>query len=443
MASEVSNYKCPACTGPLRFDAASGKLVCDYCDSVYELSYIEGLVRKSDGEKAAGRGSPLPGDAEDDWEQSELIPEWGEDAENLTAFSCPSCGAEIICEKTTAATSCPYCNNNTIIQERLAGTWRPDYIIPFKVSRKDAEAALKTYYDRSGFLPKKFKTGSRVREINGLYVPFWFFDAEASARITMEGRNTRVYREGDNEITATDHYKVYREGDISFDKIPVDASSKMPDDYMDSLEPYNYSELTKFSTAYLPGFMADKYDEGADICFKRAEKRCRNSIIQEIEDTVQGYTEKISISRDVEISRGKAKYGLLPVWMLSTRWKDKNYMFALNGQTGKMVGNLPLDILKVIITFLAIMIAGGLLVWAIMLSMISNEYNEMLAVCLIGGAIVSGIITYGLVATRHNVMSATNAAGYTVQGSFDITKSYDHFTHTTRTVRKLQKKNKH
>jgi len=123
----------------------------------------------------------------------------------------------------------------------------------------------------------------------------------------------------------------------------VDASKKMPDDYMDSIEPYDYSELKPFSTAYLPGFLADKFDVTSEESQGRVQVRCENSAVEAMRATVSGYQTVVPAGKQVQMQQQDVKYALLPVWLLHTRWKDKDYLFAMNGQTGKMVGDLPVS----------------------------------------------------------------------------------------------------
>ena len=180
-----------------------------------------------------------------------------------------------------------------------------------------------------------------MEEIKGVYVPFWMFDGEAEGWANYKASRSHTHREGDYEVTRTEHFDVYREGSLAFEKVPVDASSKMPDDYMDSIEPFDYSALKSFSTAYLPGFLADQYDVSIEDSQARANTRCENTRVDAMRGTVVGYDGCFVENQDVKLRRGKVHYVLLPVWLLSTKWKDKNYLFAMNGQTGKLVGDLP------------------------------------------------------------------------------------------------------
>lgn len=330
MSSEVTNYKCPACMGPLHFSGESGMLECDYCDSKFTVKEIEKFYSEKEA-KAAENCS----EDKTEWSYDEI--------KGMKTYSCPSCGAQLICDETTAATSCPYCGNPTVIPSQFSGGLRPDFIIPFKLSKKQAEENLKKYYKGKVFLPKSFKDENHIAEIKGVYVPFWLCDCTMDGSAMYDGTNTRVWREGDYDITETSHFNVLREGNLDFEKIPVDASKKMPDAHMDAIEPFDYRELKPFSTAYLPGFFADKYDVTQEESLDRIKRRAENSIKSELYGTVVGYGNVITINESYRFKNKGMKYVLMPVWLLNTVWKGENFLFAMNGQTGKLIGDLPID----------------------------------------------------------------------------------------------------
>lgn len=357
MPTQVTNYQCPACTGPLHFVGASGKLECEYCGSGYDVAEIEALYAEKEEKAAAAQQRAEENAANSDsgeWDTSGLTEDWGADMNGIKAYSCPSCGAELICDAATAATSCPYCGNPSVVPGQFAGTLKPDFVLPFKLSKEDAIKALRQHYKGKPLLPKTFTDSNHLDEIKGVYVPFWMFDGEAEGSAQFHATRTFVHTVGDYEVTETEHFDVRRAGSLAFEKIPVDASSKMPDDYMDSIEPYDYAELKPFSTAYLPGFLADKYDVSAADSYVRADERCEASLLATLEDTVKGYTTCVRETENVHLKRGKVHYALLPVWLLSTQWQGKNFLFAMNGQTGKLVGDLPSSRSKALGIFAAI-----------------------------------------------------------------------------------------
>lgn len=358
MPTQVTNYQCPACTGPLHYSAKSGKLACDYCDSSFDVAEIEALYARKEAEAAAAKQAAdakaeAAQAAKDEaaeaaaasggWDTSDLSRDWGAEADGLRVYSCPSCGAELICDQSTAATACPYCGNPAIVPGQFSGALRPDYILPFRLSKDDAVQALRAHYKGKPFLPRSFTSANHIEQIQGVYVPFWLFDGGAEGAASYRASNTNVFETGDYEITETRHYHVVRAGSLAFEKIPVDASSKMPDDHMDSIEPFDYAQLRPFSTAYLPGYLADKYDVTIDDSRDRADTRCRETLAQALRDTVTGYGACVTEREDIALRRSKVHYALLPVWMLSTKWHGQDFLFAMNGQTGKLVGDLPTD----------------------------------------------------------------------------------------------------
>ena len=337
----MSDFKCRACGAPLAFDGATGKLRCDFCGSSFDPSEYE-LQDQPAEEKADQEG------------------QWGV-AEGMKAYVCPSCGAELICDDSTAATSCPYCGNNAVMPGQFSGIHKPEFILPFKVTKNQAMDALKEHYKGKFLLPKSFKKENQVKKIQGVYVPFWLFDRDAEGSAEYEATKSKSHREGDYVITETQHYQVRRGGNISFRKIPVDASSKMPDDYMDSIEPYDYNELKEFSAAYMPGYLADKYDVERKDASGRADLRCENSLESALKNTITGYSTVNLEKKQIRVTPRQAHYAMLPVWLLSTKWRDKIYLFAINGQTGKLVGDLPEDKGKLHGVFWGIFLLGGLI----------------------------------------------------------------------------------
>ena len=358
MPTQVTNYQCPACTAPLHYSAKSGKLECDYCGSSFDVAEIEALYARKESEAAAAKQAAdakaeaaqaakaeaaEAAAASGGWDTSDLSRDWGAEADGLRVYSCPSCGAELICDQSTAATACPYCGNPAIVPGQFSGALRPDSILPFRLSKDDAVQALRAHYKGKPFLPRSFTSANHIEQIQGVYVPFWLFDGGAEGAANYRASNTNVFVSGDYEITETRHYHVVRAGSLAFEKIPVDASSKMPDDHMDSIEPFDYAQLRPFSTAYLPGYLADKYDVTIDDSRDRADTRCRETLAQALRDTVTGYGACVTEREDIALRRGKVHYALLPVWMLSTKWRGQDFLFAMNGQTGKLVGDLPTD----------------------------------------------------------------------------------------------------
>lgn len=361
MQTEVTNFQCPACTGPLQYSEKTGKLQCEYCDSSFTTEEMDALYREKERKTEK---QPVP--PEENWDTSGLQADWGQEAETLRAYNCPSCGAELICEETTAATHCPYCGNPSIVPGRLEGILRPEYVIPFEISKEQALEKLKAHFRKKPFLPSPFLDKHQLEKTQGVYVPFWLFDGQVSGSCTYHATRTHVSRHGNEEVTTTNHYMVHRGGQLSFEKVPVDGSKKMSDAHMDAIEPYDYSRMKSFSVSYLPGFLADRYDVSAEDSRSRADSRCENSFDAALQATIMGYQTCVRHQKDVHLQRGKVHYALLPVWLMHVKWEGKDYLFAVNGQTGKLAGDLPVCKKKVAAWFGAVTgvlgVLGSLLV---------------------------------------------------------------------------------
>lgn len=331
--ADLQNYKCPACGGAIAFDSSIQKMKCPFCDNEFEMETLKAFDEE------------LKNEAPDDMNWHTTAGEnWAEEeADGMSVYVCQSCGGEIVVDDTTAATACPFCDNPVVVMGRLTGALKPNYVIPFKLDKNAAKEGLYNHLKGKKLLPKVFKDKNHIDEIKGLYVPFWLFDADADANIRYKATKVNCYSDSEYDYTSTSFYSVRRAGEVLFEKIPVDGSTKMDDDLMESIEPYDFSEAVDFQTAYLAGYLADKYDVDENASVERANDRIRNSVEEEFKSTVRGYASVVAESTSVRLKNGEAKYALYPVWVLNTTWNGEKYTFAMNGQTGKFVGNLPMD----------------------------------------------------------------------------------------------------
>lgn len=329
----LQEYKCPCCDGAIEFDAESQKMECPFCGSEFEAETLAAY----DNELKNDTGSNMQ------WETN-AGSEWQEgEANGLRTYQCNSCGGEIVGDDTLAASKCPYCGNPIVMMGQFSGSLKPDYVIPFRFDKNAAKEALMNHYKGKKFLPKVFKDQNHIDEIKGVYVPFWLFDADASANVRYKAARIRHWSDSNYEYTETSYFNVTRAGSLGFNNVPVDGSSKMADELMESIEPFDFSQAIDFQTAYLAGFMADKYDVNAEESIERANKRIKNSTEDVFAQTVEGYTTVEPVTTSINLYNGTSKYALLPVWILNTSWNGEKYTFAMNGQTGKFVGNLPCD----------------------------------------------------------------------------------------------------
>ena len=346
--SEILEYKCPACGGAMEFDSATQKMKCPYCDTEISVKDYQKAMkgqRETDtpNEPAFEEADGAAGSEYNAWEANSSG-EWMEgEPDGMRIYSCKSCGGEIVAEETTGATTCPFCGNRVVMKGQFSGDLRPDYIIPFKLDKKAAKTAYQKHLKGKHFLPKIFKKENHIDEIKGVYVPFWVFDAEVDANITYNAEKTRTWEERGLEYTEHNYYELQRRGSIRFEKVPTDCSKKMDDNLMESIEPYNFSNAVPFETAYLAGYLADRYDVEPEKCIGHATKRAKASTEFSFSSTIDGYQSVSPAQSNIRVKSAKYWYTLYPVWILNTTWNKKKFIFAMNGQTGKMVGDLPSD----------------------------------------------------------------------------------------------------
>ncbi len=317
MNDRLSEQKCPACGAPLRFDPVSGRSVCDWCGSSFAIDETGSI-----GSGAHEDAAPL----------------------EVPVYSCASCGAEIVADAVSASVQCPYCGNNIVLTEKVSGGLAPDAVIPFRFDREQLPAEVRKFYKNKKLLPRGFFSGSSLEDVTGVYVPFWLYGGEYSGEVGYEGYKDRSTRSGDYLVTERKHYDVVRGVSMRFTDIPVDASARLDDDLMDSVEPFDLTGLKPFNMSYLSGFCAERFDRDSLEVRSRAVDRMNSSALSVADRNVGGgYSGTERRSNGLRPKDIETKYVLLPVYTFSVRHGGKNYRFAMNGQTGKVVGDLPTD----------------------------------------------------------------------------------------------------
>lgn len=296
------------------FDSESQQLVCPHCSTTKRVEEMEDNEKDSKME--------------------------------MKSYHCPTCGAELVTDMTTTATFCNYCGNSTLIENRILQD-KPSAIIPFSISKEEATQAYLKWCKKGVLTPKSFTSKNTIEKISGIYVPFWLYDYDALVSLSADCTRVRVDRRGDTEYVHTDHFDVYREVKTTYNKVPADASEKMEDGIMDKLEPFNYESLKQFEMPYLSGFISEKYTFASDDMKERVEKRIHEYASLAARNTISGYASTAVVYENVSLYNKSAKYVLLPVWILNYRYLGKNFVFAMNGQTGKVVGDLPISRKKV------------------------------------------------------------------------------------------------
>ncbi|MBP1587576.1 MAG: hypothetical protein ILO53_04130 [Clostridia bacterium] len=327
MTDNLVSFKCPSCDTSLLFDPESGKFLCPACSNRYELSEIENAT--SAGAKAF------------DWGEHIASAGPAEDLTGTVTYVCKYCAAEITADATTSATHCPYCDNEVIIEPKIEGALRPNYIIPFAFDKKEIKNIFKELCKKKKQLPRNFITDVVIEKTQGVYVPFWLYNCCADGTVTFETTKTRRWADASYTYTEVSYFYVTVDGSVYFSKIPIDASVKMNNDTMDKLEPYDYSKMENFAPGYLSGFLADRYDDNAVDCIPRADSRIKTTVTDTFRSSVNGYGSVKLSATNMNLKNTSVNYALLPVYIMKAKFHDKEYVYYINGQTRKVVGDFP------------------------------------------------------------------------------------------------------
>jgi len=419
-------YQCPCCGAPLAYGAESGKLECAACGNSYELDAIEAM---SESHEEGSVQFDMPTESFDENE-----------AAQMRAYICQSCGAELMTEETTTATECPYCGSPTVLPERIENAIKPEMVIPFTVTKEQAQEKFENYFKGKKLLPNVFlNTRNRIAEMRKLYVPYWLFDCKASGSVVYNAEKKYTRREGEWEVTYTEHYFVSRAGMMDFEAIPVDGSVKLDNRITESLEPYDLSAAVPFVPAVLAGAMADHADVESSDCEARARQRVENSMEQALRSTVSGYTSVSARSRNFHTEEGKVTPVLMPVWLITTEKEGTTYTFAINGQTGKLTCDVPADVKKSFVWGGGAFAAAFAIMCAIFYFMGSLESGTLLVAAVI--ALVAAFAVYGgLVSQLKQAASVQGAGNYIVRDSFKLFTRRDHYLHTTQMRRRIEQR---
>ncbi len=372
MSNNLFNYQCPKCNGALQFNASKQILKCDYCDSEFPKELFEKKEQASvqntpDNTQAGGVNAETAGNTTTkvDWSTQNVMKEH-EVMGAQAGFSCKACGAEIVSDGVTAATECMYCGNPVVLTNNITGMVTPDYVIPFKIDKNKAIEMLKEFYKGKPLIPSAFKDNNKLNKITGMYVPFWLFSCKGDGDALYYGKKVTSWSDGTYEYEKTETYEVTRAGSLAFESIPVDASVKMEDHYMDGVEPYDYSEMVEFSPMYMAGYFADKFDVSTDDSTQRVTDRVVESLKDAFEDTIVNYTSFTNDHANINMHGDDIRYALLPVWILNTKYNGELYKFVINGQTGRVSGKLPIDNAKLWLYRIGITIAATIPAYGIL-----------------------------------------------------------------------------
>ena len=334
-------YKCPNCGGELVFDPSLQKYTCPYCQSIFTQQEIDSYaVAGAQGreEEDAQSGQPQDESASQEHAKEE------QSFEGAVYYSCPSCGAQIITDATTAATFCYYCHNPVVLEGRLSGAFLPDQVLPFEIDREKAVAMFREKIGKKWFVPRAFFNEEQIEKLTGIYYPYWVYSCRMDGQMEGTGTKVRVYMAGDREITETSIYGVARAGKITFDHLTRNALKKTDRLLVENVQPFSLEGMQPFSMGYLSGFQAEKRDMETDAFAGEVHKAVEGYASNVLRDSISGYSTFTTSYKNFVTEEEHWKYVLLPVWVLTYAGAGgKIYYFAMNGQNGNVSGSFPIN----------------------------------------------------------------------------------------------------
>ena len=321
----MQQFQCKKCEGELMWDINAHALKCPYCDSVYQPEEFDFTTQQKitqvDGEHTTD----------------------GSSGDTLVKYKCDECGAEVVTAAGTIATTCAFCGHALSMSEKLVGNFKPDFVIPFSVDKKQAMKIYKKYAKSGFFTPTTFQDDKHLKNIKGVYIPFWLHSFCNESCTSIKYDDTHVMRVGDDKVVVCDKYRSDVYSRAIFDKIPTDGLKSLDNQLMDELKPFNYEHLEVFHPGYMAGFYAEEYDEQSQNTVDRARQCAKDEIERLILPGFNGYNNVQVTDYEDRQSGNICQYAMFPIWFLSIEYKKRNYLFAINGSTGEIVGKLPLN----------------------------------------------------------------------------------------------------
>lgn len=363
-------YKCPNCDGGLLFDPATQEYRCEYCQSHFSQEQLEAMRPEDAADQKAEPETGAEPDETPDYGAA-AGQEQEQPAQQAMLYTCPSCGAEIVTDSTTAATFCYYCHNPVVLAGRLEGGYEPNYVVPFHIEKKRAQEIFTQWMARKKFVPKEFYSPKQIETMTGVYFPYWLFSCTINGELEGQGTYLRSWTTGNQRYTETKIYDIRRAGSVIVDNVARNALKKANRRLVDGVQPFEMTQAEPFSMGYLSGFMAENRDMEKQAFEIAVSQEVKDYALGVLRSHASGYS-NVKVSRQqADIEKGRWEYALLPVWTLTYNDKAHRriYYFAINGQTGKVCGELPVDRTKLLILFasvflplLVLLLIGGYLI---------------------------------------------------------------------------------
>ncbi len=339
---EKEKLVCQNCGATLKFAPGTTSLVCEYCGTTNVIEKAKEEIREIDFNAFLTR---------------KMV---DEETQEILTVKCQICGAEITFKPNITSDECPFCGSGIVVTNKLSKKiLKPKSVLPFKITKKEAQLEFKKWLSSLWFAPNKLKYYARDEEgLSGIYIPFWTYDSHTQS--DYQGQRGDDYYVTESYTTVEDGKTVtktrqvrhtrwsYASGHVSdnFDDILIMASNSLPRKYADLLEPWDLVNLVPYKDEYLSGFRAESYQINLENGFELAKEVMYEEICHTIRDDIGGDHQQIS-NVDTTYSEITFKHLLLPVWISAYRYGDKVYRFMVNARTGEVQGERPWSKVKI------------------------------------------------------------------------------------------------
>lgn len=354
-ATAQQKFSCPSCGGEARWDPAKKALVCAFCGTTspaqVQLTATGQQVIVEHDLIQALRAIP---DDQRGWQASK------------TSVKCQSCQAISVFDPEKVSERCQFCGSTALVPyQELKEAFRPESLLPIKVSETQVRDAIRRWYGTRWFAPNKLRSGALTDTVKGLYIPYWTFDAQVHAEWTAESGyyyyEEETYRDSQGELKTRRVQKVRWEPssgqlDHFFDDELVPASRGVQPDMLRRIEPFPTKELTPYQPGFLSGWVVERYQIDLGTAAHTARQEMDAELQQMCAAQVPGDTQR-NLQIQADYSGQTFKHILVPIWLLTYNYGPRNFQVVINGYTASIAGKYPKSWIKISLTVLAVLAA--------------------------------------------------------------------------------------
>lgn len=327
-------YTCENCGSEMIFDVASQALKCQGCGAVIQIKNNSKDITEH----------PLTLEAKQRIRAGE---------KKSHTMECQGCGARIEVDAHSTATQCPYCGSRYVLADKQEDVIIPDGVVPFQIDNNRVGELFRQWLKSRWLAPGSLKNMYQTDKVQGIYLPYWTFDAHAEADYTGRGgrHRTRTVQNSDGKTVTqvyTEWHRVAGHIRHFFDDILIPATNSLSLEQLEKIADFDTGQIASYGPEYLSGYNSECFSVDLEISHQKA----RHEMLERLESMARNeilsrYDEADSIHIQADFREESFKHVLLPVYSTAYMFKDKVYQVLVNGQTGDITGKYPLSPAKI------------------------------------------------------------------------------------------------